>query len=81
MSNVKFTLNRSGVGELLKGSEMQNLLTKLGNDVASRAGDDYKSVASVKPTRAISTIMPDSVKAHYENLKHNTLLNALGGGK
>ncbi|MBP2057011.1 hypothetical protein J2Z60_000173 [Lactobacillus colini] len=80
MSDIKFTLNRSGVRELLKGSAMQNMLTKMGNDVASRAGSDYKAVTSVKGTRAINTIMPDSVQAHYKNLKHNTLLKALGGG-
>lgn len=81
MSKVKFTLNRKGVGELLKGGEMQAILSEAGNQVAKNAGKGFEAKTVVRPTRAVTTIAPDSVAAHFKNLKENTLLTALGGGK
>lgn len=78
MSKVKFTLNRKGVGELLKSGEMQKVVSQIGTKVANRAGKEYEAKTVVRPTRVVSTVTPNSVKAHFDNLKHNTLLKALG---
>ena len=39
MSKMKFELNSSGVSELLRSAEMQNLLREKGKEVADRAGE------------------------------------------
>lgn len=79
MSKVKFELNRAGVGELLKGAEMQQILSEAGQQVANNAGDGFELKVAVRPTRAVATIAPDTVAAHFKNLKENILLKALGG--
>lgn len=83
---MKFELNRAGVAQLLKGAEMQGILGEYASEVQSRctAGnvgpEEYEAAVSVRGTRAVGTVRTDSPHAYYSNLKHNTLLKALGGG-
>lgn len=86
MSKVKFELNRAGVAQLLKGAEMQGILSEYAEEVRGRctAGsvgtEEYASAVQVRGSRAVGTVRADSAHAYYSNLKHNTLLKALGGG-
>lgn len=84
MSNFRFELNRAGVRELLQSSEMQGLLQEAAEAVRGNAegmtGLDYRSDVRVGKNRAVATIAADSAEAYYEDLAHNTLLKALGGG-
>ncbi|WP_276804562.1 hypothetical protein [Lactobacillus hominis] len=80
MSKVKFNLDKGGVGALLKGSEIQAIISKQGERIASAAGKGYESKTVIRPTRAVTTVAPDTVAAHFDNLKNNTLLRAMGGG-
>lgn len=83
MSNVKFELNRAGVAELLKGAEMQGILSEYAEQVrqhcsAGSAGpDEYEATTAVKGTRAVATVRAATPRAYYSNLKHNTLLKAV----
>lgn len=80
---VKFELNRAGVAELLKGAEMQSVLSEYAGQVKQRcnAGDadpsEFEAITEVKGTRAVATVRAASSHAYYSNLKHNTLLKAV----
>ena len=79
--SIKFELDTEGVGQLLRSDEMIGVLSEYGNAVVNRAGaEDFKTKTSHGQKRANVTISPNSPKAYYSNLKHNTLLKALGGG-
>ena len=79
--SIKFELNTEGVGQLLKSDEMISVLAGYGEGVVKRAGaDDFKMTTSHGQRRANATITANSIKAHHKNMKHNTLLKALGGG-
>jgi len=86
LSKFKFELNRSGVADLLKGEPMQTILAAYARQVQSRctAGnvgiEEYKSSVKVKGSRAVATVSPDTAHAKASNLKHNTLIKAMGGG-
>lgn len=78
----KFVLDKKGVSQLLRGEEMQNLLTEYGNDVMKRLNSkDYNAQTSAGVTRANVTVVCATQKALSDNLKNNTLLKALGGVK
>jgi len=81
MANVKFELNYSGVSELLKGAEMQNICSQLADKVLNQCDGDYTAETVVKGTRVVSTVRTDSAHAYYSNRKHKTLQKALGAIK
>ena len=62
MSKMKFELNSSGVSELLRSAEMQNLLREKGKEVAERAGDGFELTVSPGQKRANATISTTNVK-------------------
>ena len=81
---MRFELDRAGVAELLKGPEMQAILTEYAGQVQSRCtagqsvgAEEYEAVTEVKGTRAVATVRAASPNAYYSNLKHNTLLKAV----
>lgn len=79
--SIEFELDGAGVRELLQSDEMISVLSEYGEGVLNRAGaTDYKMETGHGKKRANATITPNSPKAYYSNLKHNTLLKALGGG-
>ena len=79
--SIKFELDGSGVRQLLQSDEMISVLAGYGEGVVKRAGaDDFKMTTSHGQKRANATITANSIKAHHKNMKHNTLLKALGGG-
>lgn len=85
MSDVRFDLNRAGIGELLKGEAMQGILESYAEQVRNRctygsAGpEEYEVDTRVRGTRAVATVRAATPHARNSNLKNNTLLKALGG--
>lgn len=73
MSNMKFTLNFKGVGELLKSDEMTSVLEGYARSISARAGDDYE--ARIMPTRVI--VRPKNEKGEKDNADNNTLLKSM----
>lgn len=73
-----FELNLPGLNELMKGAEMQAVLTQAGNAVASAAGGDYGVRTHVASFVAIANVYPNSAKAAKDNFENNTLVKALG---
>lgn len=81
MSKVRIELNRQGVAELLKSPEMQGIINDYGQQVQNAAGDGYEAEMVTGANRVWATIKAANAHAYYSNLKHNTLLKALGSIK
>ena len=81
MSKGKFKLNRSGVRELMKSSEMLEICTEYANDIRDRAGEGYEVSQHIGKNRVNASVIAATRSAMQDNYKHNTLLKALGGGK
>lgn len=77
MSKNTFKLNYSGVGQLLKSTEMQKVLTDHATKIKNRVGDGYEQDVYVGKTRANAMVKATSFKAKRDNKKNNTLLKAV----
>ena len=73
----KIELNRAGVGELLKGPEMQAYLKEIGSGIVNRCGPGYEMDVHIGPYRANVTVKPGTVRAYIDNNRNNTLLKAV----
>ena len=77
MSKMQFKLNHAGVGQLLKSSEMQSLLTDRATEIRNRAGDGYEQDIYVGKTRANAMVRATTYQAKADNARNNTLLKAV----
>ena len=77
MGNVDFKLDPGGVHQLLNDSDLMDYMQRLGEGVASRAGDGYEADTRPGEKRAHTFVKPTTAHAYYLNLKHNSLLKAL----
>lgn len=79
-------MSREGVGELLKGTAMQDVLSAYGEGVrnnctaGSVSPNEFEVKVKVRGTRAVATVSASTPHARNSNLKHNTLLKAVNGG-
>lgn len=76
MINVE--LNHEAVGELLKSSEMQELVKSYADEIAKRAGEGYTSDTYNAGSRVIASAYTETEEAMEDNLENNTLLKAMG---
>lgn len=84
MSKVEFKLDIKGLQELMKSTEMQQILSETTTNVAQKAamqtgGENYGHDVRVASYVAIGTVFPQSeaaAKASYEN---NVLEKSLSG--
>ena len=77
MAKTKFKLNQSGIGQLLKSSQMQGVLTDKATAIRNRCGDGYVQDIFVGKTRANAMVSAKSYKAKRDNLKNNTILKVV----
>ena len=73
---MKFVLNRAGVRELLKSSEMAGAVREAGKRVQANAGDGYSMNVQMK-NRAVCRVYAYTREAVRQNYRNNTLLKAL----
>jgi hypothetical protein len=76
-NKIKFELNRKGVSELLKGNEMQDLISDEVSRVKSNCGDEYASSVKVGRDRVQGFVETATEHAFFSNLHNNTLLKGL----
>lgn len=81
MSKVKIELLKSGIEELMKSEEIQEVLQSEANEVVGRCAGSYDVDIFVGKTRANSSIITRDSATYHKNLKDNELLKALGAGK
>ena len=75
---IKVELNHTAVGELLKSSEMQELVKSYADEIAKRAGEGYTSDTYNAGSRVIASAYTETEEAIEDNLENNTLLKAMG---
>lgn len=74
---IYFELNTDGVGELLKGSAVQELLRA---EAQSRCPSGCVVDVHVGKNRANASIGTETEEAKADNLENNTLIKTIGGG-
>lgn len=77
MSKMEFKLNRSGVSDMMKSSEMQSLLKDQASAIKNRCGDGYEQDIFVGKNRANAMVWAETYEAKRDNLKNNTILKAV----
>lgn len=77
MSKMKFKLNYSGIGMMMKSTEMQNILSEHAAAIKNRCGDGYEQDIYVGKNRANAMVKTSTYQAKKDNLKNNTLLKAV----
>lgn len=80
MGKVKVVLNRNGVRELLKSSEMKSVLADYASRSMSRLKSGYESDTFDGRNRANAMIWAESFEAKRDNSKNNSILKSLRGG-
>ena len=75
---IKVELNHEAVGEMLKSSEMQELIKSYADEIAKRAGEGYASDTYSAGSRVIASAYTETEEAMEDNLENNTLLKAMG---
>lgn len=75
----KVWVEPAGMNIVRNSKELQAVLQKIGNDVVAKAGEGYEATVRTGGSRAKCTVRAVTPRAYYSNLKHNTLLKALGG--
>lgn len=79
MAKVKFQLNRSGVRELLKSSEMMSVCQKYANNALSRLGPGYEVTTYSGKNRVNAEVAAVTYAARKENAENNSILKAVQG--
>lgn len=76
-TSVRFTLNRSGVRELLKSQEVMAVCKEHADAAHAALGDGYTVTTHVGKNRVNAEVAATTQKAHRECMENNTILKAL----
>lgn len=77
LNGKKIVLSYSGIGELLRGEEMKQMVTEYASGVAQRAGVGFEFRVHNTGQRQAANVFPTTREASRENLLNNTLLKAV----
>lgn len=81
MANVRFKLDSEGVQQLLKSKEVSTVVESAAKGVLASCPDiGYGMTMGATDQRARAFVGTRSVYSVRHNLKHNTLLKAIGRG-
>ena len=82
MAKVKFELNLAGLNELMKSTEMAEVLNTAADQIAAKCGEGYE-VERAHPISfvGIASVRADTIEAKIDNRKNNTILKAAGSVK
>ena len=75
MAKLKFELNRAGVRNLLRSSEMRGVVESHAGAMRSRAGDGY--TVRYGRNRVVAFVETGREESAQDNLDNNTLLKAV----
>lgn len=84
MTNIEFDLDIDGLRELMKSSEMQQILNETGSAVAANAsgisgGESFDHAVRTADYTAIGTVFPETKEAAQATYQQNVLEKALSG--
>lgn len=77
MSSVEIYVDYSAVGQLLRGSDVKNMVYSYAKDIASKCGSGYAADTYSAGTRVIASAYTETEEAMQDNLENNTLLKGL----
>lgn len=81
MQDVKVTLNRKGIKDLLTSQEVQRDLGRRADRIAGRAGPGNEADVTVGRNRARAGIVTATADAMVAEASHRTLTSALDAGR
>lgn len=81
MSKTKVELNHANIRAYLKNDSVTAMLESYGSRTLQRCGEGYEMDSRRGRNRTIVEVRTATPEAVNNNLKHNTLLKALGGAK
>lgn len=70
-------LNTSGVRQLLRSTEMQDMTEQIAKGIQQRAGAGYESNTLLGRNRATARVFTADRQAYKDNNNNNTLLKSL----
>ncbi|WP_281522480.1 hypothetical protein [Mogibacterium timidum] len=76
---AKFQLNKSGVRELLRSSELMEECSRHAKRIQNRCGEGYEVTTHTGKNRVNASVHAKTIKARKDNAKNNTLLKAMRG--
>ena len=79
MSSFKFELDRAGVGELLKNSEMMAICKEHADRALHTLGDGYEVTTHTGKTRVNASVHATSYKARRDAFDNNSIHKAVFG--
>lgn len=82
MAKANFKLNLPGLNELMKSTEMAEVLNTAADQIAAKCGEGYE-VERAHPISfvGIASVRADTIEAKVDNRKNNTILKAVGSVK
>ncbi len=82
MDKANFKLNLPGLNELMKSTEMAEVLNTAADQIAAKCGEGYE-VERAHPISfvGIASVRAKTIEAKIDNRKHNTILKAAGSVK
>lgn len=79
MSSFKFELDRAGVGELLKSSEMMAICKEHADRALNTLGDGYEVTTHTGKSRVNASVHATTYKARRETFDNNSIYKAVFG--
>lgn len=77
MAKVKIELNREGVREVLRSTEMLKICEKQAEKIKNRVGDEYAVTTKTEKNRVHANVETATFSAMAREPKDHTLLKAL----
>lgn len=77
LTGKRIVLSYSGIGAMLRGEEMKQLVSEYGMNAALRAGPEYSFRVHNTGQRQACNVFPTTKNASKDNLENNTLLKAV----
>lgn len=77
MSKMRFELNRAGVRELLRSSEMMSICKGYANSALSQLGNGYEVTTHTGKNRVNASVIADTYQAKRDNLENNSIIKAV----
>ncbi len=75
--HIDFKLNKAGVRELLRSSQMLSVCKQYAQTVQSKCGDGYEVTTHTGKNRVNASVHAGTVEARRDNLDNNTLEKAV----
>lgn len=81
MAKSRLVLNQGGFRELRTSKEARDLVRKVAEGIADRAGAGFEVLPEESPrNRAHAVVAPVTIQAARRNARDNTLIRAMPGG-